>query len=482
MGTTKPPSSLDPAPKAGEIDKQEFNRIRQSLRDAVKETAEGEKVDAILAFANDPEIMKSPAATKAVLAEALVQSLATKDIRRAQTTLRRIRDSRALFGEEEYRASVSRVKNLAAAGGNRDLAFGLLDELRERLALSAKDAFAEKAAILRAAAQDKALKKAASQDQRQALADEMLVFAREGADLGPDISEGLLNEARKTAGTISNRERRAAFEKEMVAAKTAVAEGERYQQAVEQLAKDPADAAARKVRADILIGRGKVKEALVDLASLEHPLKSLTQETDSLLKTGAEAGGKDCFACAPRWVKAASEAKIGKNIGMLQLARELTNLAILAKNNSLDPFAMQKVKQQEALLAEAALADIQKTAVAKNEPRVAEPKMAATPKPSRQGRKGGDKNFPESIAEKWVVKYSGGNIRNYRINEDGQVLFVETNQAGIISQRGDDLVLDFSDGKLERLKLSEGSLIVEHFDPASRYPDSPNQTATGVRE
>ena len=54
---------------------------------------DGEKVDAILAFATDPEIVKSPAATKAVLAEALVQSLTTKDLRRAQEILGRIRDS-----------------------------------------------------------------------------------------------------------------------------------------------------------------------------------------------------------------------------------------------------------------------------------------------------------------------------------------------------------------------------------------------------
>src|SRR5204862_3625318 len=98
--------------KKVEIDKQEFDRMRASLRDAVKDTADGEKVDAILAFATDPEIVKSPAATKAVLAEALVQSLTTKDLRRAQEALSRIRDSSELFAEEEYRASVTRVKDL----------------------------------------------------------------------------------------------------------------------------------------------------------------------------------------------------------------------------------------------------------------------------------------------------------------------------------------------------------------------------------
>jgi hypothetical protein len=647
--------------KKVEIDKQEFDRMRASLRDAVKETANGEKVDAILAFATDPEIAKSPAATKAVLAEALVQSLTTKDLRRAQETLSRIRDSLELFGEDEYRASLGRVKDLAATSGNRVLAFELIDELRQREALSPQDALAEKAALLRAAAGDKALKKPASLELRQELAGEMVALAIEGADLSPDISEGLLTEARKTVGTISNRERRAAFEKEMSAAKAVVAEGKRYQQAQDQLAKEPGDAAARKVRVEILVSRGKAKEVLAELAAIDHPLQSLAKETDTLLKQGAEAGGKECFACSQRWAKAATESEGAKKAGLQKLASELTALAISAKNNPLDPFALQKAKQQEESLADAqrTYAGSAKTAVDKsldakvaaklkravnlltsedikvnmfqgkaekvqgtllgeqavlefgtdlagqtyrlrsafvrtsgndtvgytfpvgkssvslilggwgdkfiglfdipaNETHVSATRLnaglqnnqlysvqidvvqasdekyqivvhldgkkiidwLATPdtiaaqpdyvgtskgtlvigarhsnfelrglelsvaegKPTRKERGPGKAGPWSAFAGKWKVTYEEGHVRNYQIDEKGNVFFLEENWNALLSKKGADILVDFKDGKLERFTMVDGVLVVEHFNPASRYPDSPNFKGKGVRE
>jgi|GEM_PF-4155081 len=647
--------------KKVEIDKQEFDRMRASLREAVKETADGEKVDAILAFATDPEIVKSPAATKAVLAEALVQSLTTKDLRRAHETLSRIRDSLELFGEDEYRASLGRVKDLAATSGNRALAFELIDELRQREALSPQEGFAERAALLRVAAADKALKKPASLELRQELAGEMLALAIEGADLGPEISEGLLTEARKTAGTISNRERRAVFEKEMSAAKAVVAEGKRYQQAQDQLAKDPGDAAARKVRVEILVSRGKAKEALAELTAIDHPLQSLAKETDALLKQGTEAGGKECFACSQRWVKAATESEGAKKTGLQKLASELTALAISAKNNPLDPFALQKAKQQEASFADAQRtnAGSAKTAVDKsldakvaaklkravnlltsedvkvnmfqgkaekvqgtllgeqavlefgtdlagqtyrlrstfvrtsgndtvgytfpvgkssvslilggwgdkfiglfdipaNETdinatrlnaglqnnqlysvqidvvQVSDEKyqivvhldgkkiidwlatpdtIAAQPdyvgsskgtlvigarhsnfelrglelsvaegKPMRKERGTGKAGPWSAFAGNWKVIYEEGHVRNYQIDENGNVFFLEENWNASLSKRGADILVDFKDGKLERFTMVDGVLVVEHFNPASRYPDSPNFKGKGVRE
>lgn len=342
------PDNTAPAAKKVEIDKAEFDRMRTSLREAVKDTADAEKVDAIIAFAGDPEIIKSPAAMKAVLAEALVQSLTTKDVRRAQTTLRRIHDSAELFAESEYKASVSRVKDLAVASGERALAFTLIDELRERQLLSPLETFAEKAAALNTAAQDKSLKKSGNQAQRQELADEMVTLAVAAAEVHPEVAEDLLVEARKTAGAITDRERRAAFEKEISVAKATVTEAKRYQLALETLKKDPQDASAQKVRIDVLLNRGQAKEVLADLAGSEHPLQSLAQETASLLQQGSNPSGKTSFSCAQRWAKAADEAQGPKQAGFQQLARELTTLAISAQNDPLDPFALQRAKQLEA--------------------------------------------------------------------------------------------------------------------------------------
>ena len=44
---------------------------------------------------------------------------------------------------------------------------------------------------------------------------------------------------------------------------------------------------------------------------------------------------------------------------------------------------------------------------------------------------------------------------------------------GRIYLKGNDVVLEFDDGKLERLRLVNGMILVEHYDPATRYPDSP---------
>ncbi|WP_254510762.1 hypothetical protein [Anatilimnocola floriformis] len=339
-----------PAAKKTEIDKVEFDRMRKSLRDAVKDTAEAKKVEAILAFASNPEISKSPAAMKAVLAEALVQSLVTKDLRNAQTTLRRIQDSAELFADNEYKASVSRVKDLAAANNECALAFELIEGLQERQLLTPVEAFTEKAAALNSAAQDKSLKKPANQAQRQELADEMLALAIAAAEIAPDVADDLLVESRKTVGAIADREQRAAFDKDFNAAKATVAEVKRYQLALEQLKKDPQDVAAQKVRIDGQLNRGNAKEVLADIAKSEHPLQSLAQETVALLQQGANVAGKPCFLCAQQWAKAAEESQKAKRIGLQELARELTTLAISAQKDPLDPFAMQKAKQLESTI------------------------------------------------------------------------------------------------------------------------------------
>jgi hypothetical protein len=80
----------------------------------------------------------------------------------------------------------------------------------------------------------------------------------------------------------------------------------------------------------------------------------------------------------------------------------------------------------------------------------------------------------------WEVKYSNGNTRTYRISNTGSVQFVEGGLTGrIYSTRGDH-VLEFGDGKIERLTL-QPTLKIEHFNPKATYPlGAPNTTGTGV--
>jgi hypothetical protein len=656
-------SQQPPAEPKIEIDQQEFKRMRTSLQEVTKDIPEGERVDAILAFANNPETLKSPAAMKAVIAEALVQSVATKDAVRAGNTLRRLRNSAQLFTAEELSASITVVLNFATSSGERDLARELIAELQERGELSQPDAFAKRVAILRSAAQDKS-KKLVTPEQRIKLAEEMLALAREGADVDSEAAEGLVTDSRKTAGLIANKELRIAFDKDFTSARTVVNEAKRLKQAVDQLAADPNNEAAKKTRLEILIGRGKIKEVLTDLAGSDHPLRGLAQQTDLVLKQGVAAEGTSCFACAQLWAKQAEQATYENNLGIRQLTHELLVMSIAATEGKLDPFALQKAKQLEVAFTSGELVSNTPTVNApptatkpENPPRSKLPNSAVTVdlldaekvsfnvlvgkaervksaivedrgvvefqhQPSATSfrlrssfvrtsggdtvaytfpvgtksialtlgvlndaftglcdinRKGADNNgtglrlglqngrlygvqidvlqltetdyrivalldgekivdwsgsqevlapqphyagsshktflvgarncgmelrslelsfpgnkptrgertktsAPESVAGTYVVRYASGAKRTYRIDDAGNVLYVETKQITQLVKRGDDLILDFKDGKIERVTLGAGTIRVDHFDPGSNYPNGRSLVGTGARE
>jgi len=111
--------------------------------------------------------------------------------------------------------------------------------------------------------------------------------------------------------------------------------------------------------------------------------------------------------------------------------------------------------------------------------------LAAT-EPAQESTKPPTRNTPTTkpmeprLIGSWKLTYGGGAIRNYQFDGRGNVFFVELQQTGRLARRGDDLLLDFGDGKLERLRIVDGAVLVDHYDPASRYPDSP--TLTGRAE
>jgi hypothetical protein len=80
----------------------------------------------------------------------------------------------------------------------------------------------------------------------------------------------------------------------------------------------------------------------------------------------------------------------------------------------------------------------------------------------------------------WEVKYSNGNTRTYRISNTGAVQFMEERLRGQIYRNGGDFLLEFGDGKVERLTL-QPTIKLEHFDPKTSYPlGAPRTTGTGV--
>lgn len=88
---------------------------------------------------------------------------------------------------------------------------------------------------------------------------------------------------------------------------------------------------------------------------------------------------------------------------------------------------------------------------------------------------------PRDFEGHWAVKYESGVVRTYLIDASGNVVFLEHRQRGRLLKLGDDVLLDLGDKKLERLRLTDGTLQVEHFNPASTYPYGAVTTAVGTK-
>lgn len=77
----------------------------------------------------------------------------------------------------------------------------------------------------------------------------------------------------------------------------------------------------------------------------------------------------------------------------------------------------------------------------------------------------------------WEVRYRNRSTRTYLVHPHGKV--EHDGRTGQLLVKGDDTLLDFGDRKLERLSLQ---LIIEHYNPATRYPaQTPSTTGTGMR-
>lgn len=79
------------------------------------------------------------------------------------------------------------------------------------------------------------------------------------------------------------------------------------------------------------------------------------------------------------------------------------------------------------------------------------------------------------FAGTWTVRYKYGErqiVRVYTIDPEGMVFFHEEDRRAKLSTRDGHVLLDFKDGKLERLQMIDSALWVEHFNPATSYPDA----------
>lgn len=75
-----------------------------------------------------------------------------------------------------------------------------------------------------------------------------------------------------------------------------------------------------------------------------------------------------------------------------------------------------------------------------------------------------------------TVTYQGGGARKYWFDPDGSVEQLPEGIRGKMRREKDDWIIDFGDGKLERLTFAGNRFFIEHWDPAARFTDQPPNT------
>lgn len=93
------------------------------------------------------------------------------------------------------------------------------------------------------------------------------------------------------------------------------------------------------------------------------------------------------------------------------------------------------------------------------------------------------------LAGTWKITYTNGDSRTYVITADGAASFLSFDAEGRVYGtnkkklllKGGDVLVEFQEGAIERLKLAGGKLQVEHFNPKAQYPrGQPAAKGTGV--
>ena len=86
-----------------------------------------------------------------------------------------------------------------------------------------------------------------------------------------------------------------------------------------------------------------------------------------------------------------------------------------------------------------------------------------------------------SVEGTWSIKYDNGSQRTYVVLTDGTVQRLDDQKVTTIRKEGNDSLLDFNDGKLERITVKQ-TLMIEHYNPASLYAAGAKGSNTGIGE
>ena len=80
----------------------------------------------------------------------------------------------------------------------------------------------------------------------------------------------------------------------------------------------------------------------------------------------------------------------------------------------------------------------------------------------------------------WLVQYQNGASRQYSIEANGEVAWIDFDPAKKCTITVH--LIDFEDGKLERISRKGSVIQIEHFDPAAKYRNKlPGIQGTGTK-
>jgi hypothetical protein len=236
----------------------------------------------------------------------------------------------------------------------------------------------------------------------------------------------------------------------------------RAKDAFERLKADPQDAASH-----VIVGKFLCFDKRDWPAGLPHLVQGSDLELSALAKQDLDAAFKSgtWTELADQWLEHSKSAQNPEREAAEERAAywyrqalpTLTGLARIKVEKSLETLpnpAVSASKQAESA-----------TEITSTEPSARGLRRRGTPATPPRPELG--------LVGKWTMTYESGGVRHYVFDGKGFASFIEERRIGRLHMKGNDVVLEFDDGKLERLRLMDGMLLVDHYDPASRYPDAP---------
>lgn len=296
------------------IDKKAYDDVRASLESVGRGKPSNERIDAILEFGRNPDIMRDPSGLKAVYDHAFDTAVKAKNVAKAKEVYARMKAHEELY---------------PSRAAERDALIALIKELGAERSMKHRD----------------------RADDRQDLVNDLMAIATELSTEDPDAAQKLLPPARGILGTQYDVAVKKGFNQRFDALEASIKDAKEFKAADEALKKNPNDPEQRKLRGLAYLSRGETKPALEDLAASNHMTSDLAKESLAMMANPRMAAGKRALQIARTWTDLASKTTNGKKASLQRIAVDLFDVALSTGNDGLNPVDKKLVQGERDALA-----------------------------------------------------------------------------------------------------------------------------------